>query len=105
MTRRLTIGFKHLELFSAIGSFSGAIMTDFEKQFPQVLANPQDTNSKLKVLWIGCGKQDSLFERSQKLSELWAARQIKHTFRPTEGAHVFKVWRQYLSEYAPLLCK
>jgi enterochelin esterase family protein len=35
----LTIGFKHLELFSAIGSFSGAIMTDFEKQFPRVLAN------------------------------------------------------------------
>jgi enterochelin esterase-like enzyme len=34
---------------------------------------------------------------------LWTARQIKHTFRPSEGAHVFKVWRLYLSEFAPLL--
>ncbi len=31
------------------------------------------------------------------------AHQIKHTFRPSEGAHVFKVWRLYLSEFAPLL--
>ncbi len=99
----LAVGFKHLDLFSAIGLFSGAIMTDFEKQFPQILANAKDTNAKLKVLYIACGKQDSLFERSQKLSELWTARQIKHTWRPSEGAHVFKVWRLYLSEYAPLL--
>ena len=99
----ITIGFRHLELFSAIGVFSGAISADFEKQFPQVLANAKETNSKLKLLWIGCGRQDGLFERSQKLSELWTARQIKHTFRPSEGAHVFKVWRLYLSEFAPLL--
>ncbi len=99
----ISIGFKHLDLFSAIGVFSGAIMTSFEKEFPQVLANPKDTNAKLKVLFIACGKQDSLFERSQKLSELFTAHQIKHTFRPSEGAHVFKVWRLYLSEFAPLL--
>jgi enterochelin esterase-like enzyme len=99
----ITLGFRHLDLFSAIGAFSAAIQGDFEKMFPQVLANPKDTNAKLQVLWFACGKQDSLFDRSQKFSELLASRQIKHTFRPTEGAHVFKVWRQYLSEFAPLL--
>jgi enterochelin esterase family protein len=99
----LTIGLRHLDLFSALGVFSGAITGDFEKQFPQAAANPNDVNAKLKVFWIACGKQDSLFERSQKFSELLAARQIKHTFRPSEGAHAFKVWRLYLSEFAPLL--
>jgi enterochelin esterase-like enzyme len=63
----------------------------------------KDVNAKLKVLWFACGKQDSLFERSQKFSDLLDAHQIKHTFRPSEGAHVFKVWRLYLSEFAPLL--
>jgi enterochelin esterase family protein len=48
---------------------------------------PRTINAKLKVLWFACGKQDSLFDRSQKFSELLASRQIKHTFRPTEGAH------------------
>ncbi|MCC7173893.1 MAG: esterase [Bryobacterales bacterium] len=99
----ITIGFRHLDLFSAIGAFSAAVQTDFEKMFPQVLADAKGTNSKLKVLWLACGKQDGLFERSQKFSELLAAHQIQHTWRPTEGAHVWRVWREYLTEFAPLL--
>jgi enterochelin esterase family protein len=99
----LTIGFRHLDLFSAIGAFSAAVPEDFEQEFSHILANPTGTNAKLKVLWVACGKQDRLLERSQKLSELWNARQIQHTFRVTEGAHVFKVWRQYLAEFSPLL--
>jgi enterochelin esterase-like enzyme len=99
----ITIGFRHLDLFSAMGAFSAAIPQDFEKEFSAIAANPQAVNAKLKLFWLGCGKQDSLFDRSQKFSELLTARGIKHTFRPTEGAHVFKVWREYLSEFAPLL--
>src|ERR1035438_9915118 len=99
----IAIGFRHLDLFSAIGAFSAAIPGDFEKEFGQKIANAKDVNAKLKVLWLACGKQDTLFERSQKFSDLLDAHQIKHTFRPSEGAHVFKVWRLYLSEFAPLL--
>ena len=99
----IAIGFRHLDLFSAIGAFSAAIPGDFEKEFAQTIANPKDVNSKLKVFWFACGKQDSLFERSQKFSALLDAHQIKHTFRPSEGAHVYKVWRLYLSEFAPML--
>ena len=99
----LAIGFRHLDLFSAIGAFSAAIPGDFEKEFAEKIANPKDVNAKLKVLWFACGKQDGLFERSRKFSELLASHQIKHTFRPSEGAHVYKVWRLYLSEFAPLL--
>jgi enterochelin esterase family protein len=99
----LTIGFRHLEMFSAIGAFSAAIPADFEKEFSKIIADPKDVNAKLKVLWFGCGRQDGLFERSQKFDELLTAHQVKHTFRPSEGAHVFAVWRLYLSEFAPLL--
>ena len=99
----IAIGFRHLDLFSSIGAFSAAIPGDFEKEFAQTIANPKDVNAKLKVFWFACGKQDSLFERSQKFSDLLDAHQIKHTFRPSEGAHVYKVWRLYLSEFAPML--
>jgi enterochelin esterase family protein len=99
----IAIGFRHLDLFSSIGAFSAAIPGDFEKEFAQTIANPKDVNAKLKVFWFACGKQDSLFERSQKFSALLDAHQIKHTFRPSEGAHVYKVWRLYLSEFAPML--
>jgi len=43
------------------------------------------------VFFIACGRQDGLFERSQRLSELLTARQIERTFRPSQKAHVFKV--------------
>jgi enterochelin esterase-like enzyme len=99
----LTIGFSHLDLFSAIGAFSSAVQTDFETKFASALSDEKATNAKLKLLWIGCGRQDFIWERSKKLAELLTARHIEHTFRATEGAHTYTVWRQYLGEFAPLL--
>ena len=92
----IAIGFRHLDLFSAIGAFSAAIPGDFEKEFAETIANPKDVNAKLKVLWFACGKQDCLFERSKILSDLLATHQIKHAFHPTEGVHNYTVWRKYL---------
>ena len=99
----LTIGFDHLDMFSAVAAFSAAVPGDFETRYAQAMADSKGTNAKLKVFWIGCGEQDSLFARSRKLSEFLKAHEIKHTFRATQGAHTYTVWRQYLSELAPLL--
>ncbi len=87
----LAIGLRHLELFSAIGAYSAAAPPDAETRFAQPLSDAQGTNRRLTLFWIACGRQDSLFPRSQKLSELLNARGIRHTFRPTEGAHTFTV--------------
>jgi enterochelin esterase-like enzyme len=99
----LRIGMGHLDLFSAVASFSGAVPADFEKRFETLLADSRGTNAKLKALWIGCGEQDSLFPRSKNLSELLTKRDIRHTFRAIGGVHNYTVWRKFLAEYAPLL--
>jgi enterochelin esterase family protein len=99
----LSIGLGHLELFSAIGAFSAAAPADLETRFAKVLEDSALTNARLSVFWIGCGREDSLFERSQKLAALLAARGVRHTFRSSDGAHTYTVWRQYLGEFAPLL--
>ncbi len=99
----LRIGLGHLDLFSAVASFSGAIPQDFETRFADLLAKPDATNAKLKVLWIGCGEQDSLFPRSKNLSELLTKKQVKHVFRASEGVHNYTVWRKYLAELTPML--
>jgi enterochelin esterase-like enzyme len=99
----LKIGLGHLDLFSAVASFSGAVPADMETRYAELWKDPRATNGKLKVLWIGCGRQDSLFPRSQGLSELLGKHEIKHVFHPTEGVHNYTVWRQYLAEYVPLL--
>jgi enterochelin esterase family protein len=99
----LHIGLSHLERFSAVAAFSSAVPPRFEWRFNSLLENPEATNKKLKLLWIGCGRQDPAFERNQKLSELLTAHKIRNTFLPTEGLHNFAIWRRYLVEVAPLL--
>lgn len=97
------IGFAHLDLFSAIGVFSSSGGPDFADRFKAQLADPKATNAKLKVFWMGMGKQDAGYERAKKFSELLTQNQIKHTFVETEGGHVWAVWRWALSEFTPLL--
>jgi enterochelin esterase-like enzyme len=99
----LTIGFGHLDRFSAVGAFSAAVPADFETRFAGALSDAKGTNAKLKLLWIACGRDDFIWERSKALDELLSKRGIEHTFRATEGAHTYTVWRQYLGEFAPLL--
>ncbi|MBI4902374.1 MAG: esterase [Acidobacteria bacterium] len=99
----LNIGFGHLDLFSSIAAFSAAAPADFETRFASVLADSAGTNRKLKNLWIACGRQDSLFDRNQKLSQLLKTKGVRHTFVPTEGLHTYTEWRRYLGEFAPLL--
>jgi enterochelin esterase family protein len=99
----LSIGLTHLDRFSAVGGFSAAAPRHAETRFKPLLDNPADTNAKLKLLWLGCGRQDTLFPRSQALSETLTTHNIRHTWHPTEGRHTFTVWRNYLIEVAPLL--
>jgi len=102
-SQSLQIGLRNLDRFSALAVFSSSPPTEFETQFADVLGNSKATNTKLKAFWIGCGKQDPVFPRTQKLSELLKAKQIKHTFRASEGPHTYTEWRKYLAEFAPLL--
>ncbi len=99
----LHIGMSHLGMFHTVGVFSSGPSGDFETKFATVLNNPNEANRKLKLFWIGCGRQDPAFPRVTKLSETLNAHNIHHTFRTTEGAHTYTVWRTYLNELAPLL--
>jgi len=94
----LGIGMKHLDLFSAIGSFSAPVPQGLEKHMAELKkANP--------LLWVACGKDDSLYQRSADLAAKLKANEVRHTWRATEGAHTFTVWRQNLAEFVPLLFK
>lgn len=99
----LHVGLRHLAAFSAIACFSSAVPNDFEERFQFLLDQPKVTNAKLKLFWLGCGRQDFLFPANQRLTEILTAHHIRHTFNATEGLHNFAIWRRYLSEIAPLL--
>jgi enterochelin esterase family protein len=99
----LTIGPAHLDLFSALGAYSAAVPRDFDMRFKDLLDDPAGTNAKLKLFWIGCGKLDPGFSRSEKLDALLKEHKINHTWRASEGYHNYASWRLYLGETVPLL--
>ena len=100
----LGIGLSHLELFSYVGGFSAALRAaELQTAFAGLTADPPATNQKLRLLWIGCGTEDSLFGATESFSRFLAAAKIKHVFRKSDGAHTWIVWRRYLKEFAPLL--
>jgi enterochelin esterase family protein len=104
-SQSMNIGLNHLQLFHWIGIFSAGIgrSGDPEQAFPALFAEPAASNKKIKLLWIGIGRQDGGFQSAEQLSELLKKHGIEHEFHPSEGAHAWPVWRYYLSEFVPRL--
>jgi len=103
----LSIGLNHLELFSYVGGFSSGLgrATEFPKTYASLIGQSDAVNQKLRLVWVGCGKEDGAFTASKDFSDFLTENKIKHTFRETSGAHTWTVWRRYLNEISPLLFK
>ena len=104
----LAIGLSHTDLFSRVAGFSSAMGAATNPatggvDFDQVLADSAHINKQLKLLWVGCGTEDTLFESNTAFANLLSKHKIEHIFRVTGGAHTYAVWQRYLNEVAPVL--
>lgn len=99
----IRVGLSHLELFKSVGGFSPATIADFDTRFAAQLADAAGTNGKLKLLWLGCGRQDGLFGASERMDASLTKAGIRHTFLPMEGVHNYIVWRRCFEETATQL--
>ncbi len=97
----LRIGLGHPDRFAWVVGFSSSAPSGQERD--QLLAKPDELNGALKLLWVGCGRQDFLFERNQEFLKGLGSREIKHVTHITEGGHAWPIWRDYLHEVLPLL--
>jgi len=104
----LAIGLSHTDLFSRVAGFSSAMGAATNPNtggvdFESVLANSAHINSQLKLLWVGCGTEDTLFQSNMAFADLLSKHKIEHIVRVTGGAHTYAVWQRYLNEVAPML--
>ena len=108
----LFISINNPDMFGYVGLFSAAVdqqQTD-PKGFPNVYV---DRNAKIdrlfsknpKLFWIGCGKTDFLYKNNADLRAYLDGKNHKYTYLETEGGHIWRNWRIYLSEFTPLLFK
>ena len=108
----LFISINNPDLFDYIGLFSAAVdqQQNVQGGFPTIYA---DRNAKIdllfsknpKLFWIGIGKTDFLIKNNNDLRAYLDGKNHKYTYLETDGGHIWRNWRIYLSEYTPLLFK
>ena len=110
----LFTGLNHLDKFAYVASFSGAFVmwprpagvqavddSVFAANFPKV---DSKVNSQLKLLWIGCGTEDGLMGVNRQFRTWLKSKDVKAIEVETPAmAHVWPLWRQNLTEIAPML--
>jgi enterochelin esterase-like enzyme len=104
----LGMGLSHPELFSRVAGFSPALgaVTSPEAgglDLKELVADTRKVNGEFKLVWVGCGTDDTLFQSVQAFSRMLDSNGVKHVFRETDGAHTWLNWRRYLAEVAPQL--
>ncbi|MFH0758736.1 MAG: alpha/beta hydrolase-fold protein [Bacteroidota bacterium] len=95
--------------FDYVGLFSAAIMPSQDNS-SKVYADFDGTLKKqmengYRLYWIGCGKTDFLHKNNVEFMSKLDAMGMKYTYRESEGGHIWKNWRIYLSEFTPMLFK
>jgi len=98
-------------MFSYIGVFSMGIMNMRQMDADEAakLEQERDTkiealkNSGYKLYWIGCGKDDFVYQSAVTLRNTLDKHSFKYVYRESTGGHTWANWRIYLSEIATQL--
>lgn len=102
----LLVGLNHIDDFAYVGGFSSAPLgqSDYGSSFPGITAqSAPGINARLRLLWIACGTEDGLSAQNQKLIAWLKEKGLQPTAIQTPGRHVWMVWRDNLTNFAPLL--
>lgn len=97
----IAIGFSNPDIFHSLVVMSAG-SANADTLYPNFFKGDV-TNKKMKLVWIGIGKDDGGVNNAKALDEALTKANVKHTFRITEGRHEWVVWRHHLNEVAPLL--
>jgi enterochelin esterase-like enzyme len=93
----LNFGLTHLDTFAWIGGFSSAPNT---KPPSQLLPDPADAKTKLKLLWIACGKKDGLIRVSQGVHAYLREKDVPHVWHVDGNDHDPTEWKNNLYLFA-----
>ena len=72
---------------------------DFAKQSATLFG------SKPKLYWMGMGKTDFLYQSTVDLRNYWDSKGYKYEYVETDGGHIWRNWRIYLTMFAQKIFK
>ncbi len=108
-SKRYPDSFNYIGLFSAGLHISG----DRTKSFYELLKENTEVQGQLAKLfagkpalyWIAIGKTDFLYQQNADLRKYFDEKGYPYVYVETEGGHIWRNWRIYLTEFAQLIFK
>ena len=97
------------DMFDYVGLYSAAIMprnnvnSHIYENFDQKLKVQFD--KKPKLYWVACGTTDFLYQANIDFIKSLTDKKYPHIYYESGEGHIWKNWRIYLTEFAPLLFK
>jgi enterochelin esterase family protein len=88
-------------MFGWIGVFSYGTQPD--DAFRDALRKVKEGG--VKYYWLGAGTTDFLRDQTIALSQATKDLGFNTSYHEAEGGHYWFIWRQFLSEYTPMLFK
>ena len=106
---------RYPDTFNYIGLFSAGlhISGDRTKSFYQLLQENTEVQKQLARLfaskpalyWMGMGNTDFLYQSTVDLRNYWDSKGYKYEYVETDGGHIWRNWRIYLTEFAQKIFK
>jgi enterochelin esterase-like enzyme len=96
--------FSRPELFKYVVIMSAGAGQNVEASYPKFFANSAAAAKQWKLLWLGAGDADFALAGTKALDEVLNKHAVKHPLNIRPGyRHEWRLWRQDLWEFAPLL--
>ncbi|NID12080.1 esterase [Fibrivirga algicola] len=100
----LYLGLNNPDLFSWVCGFApGMLKEEFDRNNATAFANPAQINQRLKLFWIGVGKDDGLYPVINEYLKVLDEKKIKHETLISDGGHTWMNCKLYLSTIAQKL--
>lgn len=102
------IVFKHQELFSYAGLFSGFMKNTLDENADNshieiLKENPEEFNRNMKLFYRGIGTSDVFLRQFLEEDELCKEYQISQVRKEFQGGHDWNVWRKCICDFLPRL--
>lgn len=106
----LYISINNPSSFDYIGLFSAAIKPRQKEVSSPIYKDPESKVDNLfkhspKLLWIGIGNTDFLYKENADLRHYLDSKHYPYTYLETDGGHIWRNWRIYLTTFAQKLFK
>ena len=100
----INTAFSRPDLFRYVVIMSAGGGQNLEASYPKFFANDAAAAKQMRLMWLGVGDGDFALKGMTALDQLLTKHGVKHTYIIRPGyRHEWRLWRQDLWEFAPLL--